>query len=637
MPKTLEWSAEDDNLGSQVGTIVEPAEAEPSMVDSDCTIVEESPRNSPPGSPISQGEKRPAEQECAIGDRESSKRSKSGGLPSLVYVALGGLQGFIGNDARTVCLRCDLAPKFGRDNATRVFCHTVYVPNTGGQHPHAVDRCVDVARNLQLRTTEKLDNWIVAVHDKQSKNSGRDLSHIHLIHCCTTYQSHRTCRCLVINSIRPAGFTFKRKYFTSTDNQRHLEEVVLYLSEGGRTIYSLCSANRTYGRLVGAQDDAVPSCGCQFESFTGHARYNRGQFRGTLLGVEPYEELEETDGSEPGYSGANRELSANWKVNLGRKTAALILELMPNSIEKLRECEKFSAKGSDFESLYWDSALYNSLVPIAWQEAVKEWNRLSLREIIERRAKHPSTFLDTKTYYGPKYSAHLLSRLILEQSMIKEDAIQFVDNLIAIIDKTEPKVNSFCLISPPSAGKTFLFNSLTTLLWNTGRIRNSKKGGDSFTYQDGVNTRLNEWNECVLHGKEAVDDAKGVWEGNDQAVNVKYAKGSILTRTPLLVAANALPWSHIPHEAKTFMDRCFLYTWRSQPWLKTVHHYPCPLAWKIILDHYKTDEWWDTLPDKCHFNDEDDELEAMRQGNYTYMFETWLTVKRMEKDTLDTL
>lgn len=633
MPKTLEWTEDDDYPDShRFTTIVEPEKEESNMVEPSCTSVEESPRSSPTRETNSQGEKRSAEQDSSASDRLPAKRNKGGERPSLVYIATGGLQGFVGNDPRTVCLRCDLATKFARDNLGRVLVHTIYVPSSGKQYPNAVDGCMGLARNMQLRTTEKLDNWIVAVHDKQSKSGGWDLSHVHLVHACTTYKTHRTCRCSVLTAIRPVGYTFKRQYFTSAFNERHLEEMVLYLSEGGRTIYSYCSANRTYGRLLGAKDDAIPSCGCEFESYVGYARYNRREFNRTLLGFEPHEDVEDADGGEPGYSGTNRELSANWKVSLGRKTAALILELMPSSIEKLRDCEKFSAPGSEFEQLYWDSALYSSLVPIAWTEAVKEWNRLSLREIILRRAAHPSTFLGSKTYYGPKYSAQLLSKLILFQTHTKEEAIDFCERLFAIIDKTEPKINTFCIVSPPSAGKTFLFNSITSLLWNTGRIRNAKKGGDSFTYQDGVNTRLNEWNECVLHGKEAIDDAKGVWEGNDQAVNVKYAKGSVLTRTPLLVAANAIPWSHVPHEAKTFTDRCFFHTWTRQEWLKHVHHYPCPLGWKFILERYKKDEWWDNLPKLEYFNDE--ELTTEKLTSHSYMFTDWLAASRLEKQTL---
>lgn len=251
-----------------------------------------------------------------------------------------------------------------------------------------------------------------------------------------------------------------------------------------------------------------------------------------------------------------------------------------------------------FPQLYWDSDKRDKICRVAFPDALNEWNKLPMKEIIKRRHAAPLSFMRThhKPYYEPWFSAHIICRLLLEQfDDNQERTRQFLRETFDVLDKRVPKKNTMCIVSPPSSGKTYFVNSLMTLCWKYGQIRNNKKGGDSFTYQDAVDTRINEWNECLLMGKEEIETAKMVWEGAPAPVNVKYKSGQKLQRIPLFVTSNAVPWRMTHGEDKAFRDRCYYYIWKQMPWLKELELYPSPLAWWVICEWSEHPDWWDDV------------------------------------------
>lgn len=173
-----------------------------------------------------------------------------------------------------------------------------------------------------------------------------------------------------------------------------------------------------------------------------------------------------------------------------------------------------------------------------------------------------------------------------------------VHRQLHVQDRVVPKKNTLCIIGAPSSGKTYYARTLMSIAWKYGQIRNNKKGGDSFTYQDAINCRVAEWNECLLMGKEEIETAKMVWEGATAPINVKYQKNQRLQRTPLLVTANEVPWrmckEHV--DKKAFTDRAFVHHWTRQEWLKSFGLYPCPLLWHEILAGMDEDSYFDNIP-----------------------------------------
>lgn len=272
----------------------------------------------------------------------------------------------------------------------------------------------------------------------------------------------------------------------------------------------------------------------------------------------------------------------------------------------------------EYPDLYWRSNS-DSYIANAWKFAVKTWNRYSLREMVKYRYAFPYSFLVTphNTYYNPYYSALLMSRILLEQFVSPAKCQEFIEACIRVCDKTDSKKNTLLIVSSPSAGKTYFIKPLLNLCWTVGEIRNATKNSDTFIYQEAYNKRIAYWNECVLQGKAEIETAKCVWEGDGTAINVKYQSATILQRTPLIVTANDVPWSHCRHQAKAFRDRCYEFYWKSQPWLLNCRYYPNPLAWKVLLEKYEHLAWWNDVPSTDYFNDK--EIDST-----SHLFKTWL-------------
>lgn len=337
------------------------------------------------------------------------------------------------------------------------------------------------------------------------------------------------------------------------------------------------------------------------------------------MGHEPHSANAETDDCEAGTSDS-RGKSSKFQL-LGEQASKEILKSFPASADIFHDSENFKNK---FPELYWNNSLFEKIVPQAFVDVQKDWNKLFIAEMAMHRVMRINTFKnDSLPYYAPIRSAYLLSRIILEQNNNDIPAcIDFVTNIINIVDKVIPKVNTLVIVSPPSSGKTFFVNSLLAMMWSVGRITNSTKSSGTFVFQDAKGKRAIEWNECLMIGKEFIETCKKIWEGDTTKVDVKFKSGQTLTRTPLFVTSNQDPWIYCPEQKKAFTDRCFYYKWTVQPWLKQVTHYPCPAAWYWILKNFKNDFWWQNVPETSFFNDADPDV-VMESPHEVY-FDLWL-------------
>ncbi len=253
----------------------------------------------------------------------------------------------------------------------------------------------------------------------------------------------------------------------------------------------------------------------------------------------------------------------------------------------------------EFPVLYWDQEKRKKVLDAAFADATKQWLLTPFRTMIEKRMAVPAAFLRNHhlPYFAPDFSAQIIGRLLLEQCLNNtEEVRRLVQEVVNVMDKVSPKINTFLIIGPPSSGKTYFVKTLLSLSWKYGQIRNNKKGGDSFTFQDGIGTRVNEWNECLLMGKEEVETCKMVWEGATTPVNVKYKTGQRLQRTPLFITCNNTPWRMCQNESRAFKDRCYEHHWSRQEWLKEMTMYPHPLLWLHLLNHIDDDNWLLELP-----------------------------------------
>lgn len=275
----------------------------------------------------------------------------------------------------------------------------------------------------------------------------------------------------------------------------------------------------------------------------------------------------------------------------------MILKWFPQTPDELHSLPDFR-EDPEFSFLYWKNSSFQQLALVAFKHAKLTFMQQSTKAILEMRYNNPKVYyLDGLAYYSPEFSANLLARLILEQNGGDvTNAIQFIQSIFNITDKIIPKVNTFLIISPPSAGKTYLISSLAKNFWPLGLVQNHVKGGGNFNWQDAVGCRLNLWNECLLMGEAFIEQAKAVWEGDSVSVDVKHEKQKTLKRTPLFITCNKDPWTFAPGSRQAFLDRCVLYRWHRQPWLKKFEAYPVPSAWHLLYEKSSQVEWWNDVP-----------------------------------------
>lgn len=465
-------------------------------------------------------------------------------------------------------------------------------------------RILDCNRE-EAGTLGGVGHYISAIH---KLNVGdEDRSHIHVVHDCPSYtESHRLCRCTALRRLGPIGSGIKHEYFNRPEF-KHVQKLCVYLQKGARSINQVHLNDRTYRSASDAECESLEiQCGCTPER--SYARYGMADEEGEQIPFLGYKSCggDGSDNVEPQRKRLRGKRPGKSPQQLqGEAVQAFIIKYQPVNEQAVDECREFQ---TEFPDLLWDPVRRKHCVEVAWKLAISQWNELPLEEIGRLRYNVPAHYRHSRqTYYDPQYSARLLAAIALEQNGgILSKAQMFIENIINVVNRVVPKVNTICVVSAPSAGKSFFFDPLLDLCWTKGGIRNPVKGSSDFCYQDGVGKRINNWNECNMLGSSFVDSAKQIWEGQDATVNVKHRSGTVLKRTPLIVTANKIPWSMVPGESKAFMDRCYFYKWKSLPGLKDCSAYPCPLGWALLINCYQTDTWWNDLPNLLDYNPDDE-------------------------------
>lgn len=199
-------------------------------------------------------------------------------------------------------------------------------------------------------------------------------------------------------------------------------------------------------------------------------------------------------------------------------------------------------------------------------------------------------FSRSKTYYSMEESVEILDRLLKYQFDDDENEIsKFLQDLVNVVDFQPPenpgsniKCNTFLVISPPSAGKNFFFDTLFTLCLNLGQLGTANKS-NNFAFQDAANRRIILWNE-PNYESSMTDYIKTLFEGGDTKVRVKMLGDAHVKRTPIIVLTN----NHVNFMSDSaFKDRVIQYRWKTAPFLKECLLKPYPLSFFKILLKYE--------------------------------------------------
>lgn len=170
-----------------------------------------------------------------------------------------------------------------------------------------------------------------------------------------------------------------------------------------------------------------------------------------------------------------------------------------------------------------------------WSKKLCSW---SIRNFIEfYKEERVYLFQDIyhtgNVYYSVDESVSHVSSL-LENSF--PNVQEFLQDLVHVIDRKLPKVNTIEVVAPPSTGKTWFFDMICDFFINVGHLKNMNRYSQ-FPFQDCTNRRIILWNEPNCN-PEALDTLKTIYGGDRCAAAIKCKDDAVIYRTPLIVTSN---------------------------------------------------------------------------------------------------
>lgn len=402
-------------------------------------------------------------------------------------------------------------------------------------------------------------------------------NHVHTIHSCP--YTKQSCRCYFKNfpeAKEDIRRLLRRPPAIETFTGRDWENITIYFCTKGRraTYFKVFGAHqRIPFEITALSDTEIPE----------HDELREGEESGLENCRDPLELLRGSEGADiPAHPRAAKRRKRRNPVVAGGDggiggATGIIYELL----SKCAVCPLT-------EIVYTTQYLSNAAV------ACKRLNSKEVQDAIDTRASVLNTWKreDFVKFYNDPTTIKIWSARHLDEFdnyyMSYEDSVNVTNLLLAFqcndvgafcrdvvdtLDCNVPKRNCLVIVSPPSAGKNFMFDAIRDYFLNTGQMHNPNKY-NQFAYQDCHNRRLLIWNEPNYEPRES-ENLKMLFAGDNLSVNVKCKPQANVKRTGVIVLSN-----HIPHFVKqsAFMDRVISYQWSAAPFLKDYSQKPRPDA-----------------------------------------------------------
>jgi len=221
-----------------------------------------------------------------------------------------------------------------------------------------------------------------------------------------------------------------------------------------------------------------------------------------------------------------------------------------------------------------------------WAATLRRWSIADFNKYYNDEQVHPyfNAYGShvSNMYYSVSESVRIAKQLLMHQfSDDVEAIIDFMQTLYDILDKRVPKLNSMCVKSPPSAGKNFFFDAVTSYFISYGMFGTANKN-NNFSWADGAGKRVILWNE-PNYEQNQIEKIKELLGGDTTRIHVKYMNDISVQRVPIIILTNN-HISVISHPA--FKDRLRVYTWQSAAFLRDYDRKLNPLMFYELLLEY---------------------------------------------------
>lgn len=444
---------------------------------------------------------------------------------------------------------------------------------------------VIILRDIQLRD-QCLD--ILREYGRSRRNGlfgfSEEGDHIHVIHDCS--YTNRSCRDIWISQIKPFGSVQKTgkpvKYiweFKRTD----WYDVFIYFfvrKRGERAIFI-----RGESRKIPSNDECVR-----------WAREFKEREVVSSSDCTDYYECEQQEhkisrrsdaGSTNGRFYEKKAYSAGKFAYIRQKTKALLRKYYCSPIIAIRDVDEFRD-----DDLLCDPK-NRDYVEAACEDFGRDLNGMSLRQIYnlltedynftdEMELNPYAIFISSMKYDNLENSLNIVTELLTFQCNDDESLIiEFLTNLVNILDRKKPKLNTFVVHSPPTAGKNFFFDMIFGFCLSYGQLGQANKQ-NQFAFQEAPNKRVLLWNEPNYESC-LTDTVKMMLGGDPYTVRVKNRGDQHVKRTPVIVLTNnVVPFMY----EVAFNERIVQYKWNVTPFLKDYELKPHPMTFFLLLSKY---------------------------------------------------
>lgn len=165
-------------------------------------------------------------------------------------------------------------------------------------------------------------------------------------------------------------------------------------------------------------------------------------------------------------------------------------------------------------------------------------------------------------YYFNILKSYEICLDLLTWQMGYENIKSFLQDILDVLEKVRPKVNTLFILGAPNSGKNFFFDSVIHLMINYGQMGNFTRH-DNFPLQECVQRRVILWNEPAAESG-SFETLKTILGGDTCNVKVKYMMDHILHRTPVIILSN----NDIFPKDPAFNSRIIKHKWRGAPFLR---------------------------------------------------------------------
>lgn len=181
-------------------------------------------------------------------------------------------------------------------------------------------------------------------------------------------------------------------------------------------------------------------------------------------------------------------------------------------------------------------------------------------------------------------SIEITNNFLLFQCGGTEDGVkQFLIDLLNIMDKRLNKKNTLEVVSPPSAGKNWFFDSIFIFCGCSGQVLNANKN-TNFPLDQCFGKRVLIFNEPNFE-TSFENKLLMLFAGDPMNDQAKYQSVCEIRRTPVIVTSNVSKFPNI----KVWNDRMIRYRWCTAPMLQQIKQYCHPFTFPALLEKYCID------------------------------------------------